>query len=156
MKAKDINFSKRYTHQEVDEPNQPHEEQTNLDEEQEQQLLEETKNPSIVILDNNHNSDEVISHSKSRLNLSYTFICLIKLFLGNRKQIKRSNAQIIKSKDVPPQEDEESEASPILVRSSLALVPRTGPKFHPESPVFTTYAKKFKDSLKIEVDLPII
>lgn len=141
MKAKDINFSKRYTHQEVDEPNQPQEEQTNLDEEQEQQLLEETKNPSIVILDNNHNSDEVISHSKSRLN---------------RKQIKRSNAQIIKSKDVPPQEDEESEASPILVRSSLALVPRTGPKFHPESPVFTTYAKKFKDSLKIEVDLPII
>lgn len=141
MKAKDINFSKRYTHQEVDKPNQPQEEQTNLDEEQEQQLLEETKNPSIVILDNNHNSDEVISHSKSRLN---------------RKQIKRSNAQIIKSKDVPPQEDEESEASPILVRSSLALVPRTGPKFHPESPVFTTYAKKFKDSLKIEVDLPII
>jgi len=104
-------------------------------------LLEETKNPSIVILDNNHNSDEGFSHSKSRLN---------------RKQIKRSNAQIIKSKDVPPQEDEESEASPILVRSSLALVPRTGPKFHPESPVFTTYAKKFKDSLKIEVDLPII
>jgi hypothetical protein len=141
LKAKDINFSKRYTHQEVDEPNQPQEEQTNLDEEQEQQLLEETKNPSIVILDNNHNSDEGFSHSKSRLN---------------RKQIKRSNAQIIKSKDVPPQEDEESEASPILMRSSLALVPRTGPKFHPESPVFTTYAKKFKDSLKIEVDLPII
>jgi hypothetical protein len=52
-------------------------------------------------------------------------------------------------------QEAESEASPILVRSSLALQ-RSVPKFLPESPVFTTYAKKFKESLKIEVDLPII